>query len=308
MNNGKLIEERGNKLLLNSTSTYRSYGFRFKGEQQQNVAGIHSLGWEKEIAPSSYDWHGMTRSETGKVIFQYTLKGRGQIEIDNEIYKLTSGDAFLVDIPSKHHYYFPDDSTDWEFIFITLYGDEVEKCFNLLKNKIGQVIYLDTNSPPIEHLFTLLEKAAANSSQDAYESSADAYTFIMKLISYALNAKNPSWPESISRSILFIQQHYAEAITLDDIVEVTEMSKYHFTRLFQQCTHVTPMKFVTKIRMEQAMRLLKNETLTIEEIAREVGYANGNYFNKVFRSFIGVAPGKYRNGKTFLPFDYIVTD
>lgn len=291
-----------------SESPYRSYGFRFKGEHQDQVAGLHSIGWEIQTDPSAYNWDGMARSEYGKVIFQYTLNGRGQIDIDGITYELKPGVAFLVDIPSQHRYYLPETSSEWEFIFITLYGKEALKCLDLIKMRHGQIIHLDSNSAPVTHIFNLLEKATGNELQDAYESSAMAYSFLMQLTRHVLNNEHQSWPESVTKAVLYIQQHFAEPISLDDIVEIAGMSKYHFTRLFQQYSHTTPMKFLTKVRMEQAMKLLKNEKLTIDEIAQEVGYANGNYFNKVFRSFIGVSPGKYRSGKSFVPFDEVVTD
>lgn len=66
------------------------------------------------------------------------------------------------------------------------------------------------------------------------------------------------------------------------------------------------MKFVTKVRLEKALKLLKETDLTLDEIASHVGYANGNYFSKVFRSVVGVSPEKYRRGKEFIPFDRII--
>ncbi|MCG5102389.1 AraC family transcriptional regulator [Oceanobacillus alkalisoli] len=296
--------------MLNKTfkSPYQTYGFQFKGEQQESVAGIYSLGWEKKLKQSEYDWDGMKRKEIGKVIFQYTLNGRGQIDIAGKTYELNSGDAFLVNLPSEHRYYLPEDSEGWEFIFITLYGKEALKCYEIIKEAVGHIIHLDSSSRPVTHVFNVLEKAASSNLQDAYQSSEQSYSFIMKLTRHVLNSDNESWPKSVQKAILFIRQHYNKPISLEDIVKVTGMSKYHFTRLFQTSTQITPMKYVTKIRMEEAIKLLKNQNLTIDEIAYEVGYANGNYFNKVFRSFFGVSPGKYRNGETFLQFDHIVTD
>ena len=287
---------------------YQSYGFRFSGEQQQNIAGIDSVGWEKETDSDAYNWNGMERSETGKVIFQFTLNGLGKINITGKEFPLGPGDAFLVDLPSKHRYFLPKESKEWEFVFLTLYGEEAMRCFKMIKSKFGQILHLDSTSPPVKRIFYLIEKAANDDLQDAYESSAYAYSFLMNLISHIQHSQNKSWPNSVLKAVYFIQRHYSEPISLDDIVNETQISKYHLTRIFQQYTHMAPMKFVTKVRIEQALMLLKDNNLTIDEIAKKVGYANGNYFNKVFRSFIGVSPGKYRNGKTFLPFDRIITD
>lgn len=250
----------------------------------------------------------MQRDEKGKIIFQYTLSGMGEIDIARKIYPLPPGTAFFVDIPSRHRYYFPEKGEGWEFIFLTIYGDEAKRCFEFVKNKIGQVFSLKEQSPPVQHLFYLLEKSMAAELKNAYDTSAHAYTFIMKLMDHILHPKTGEWPEAISRTVSFIQEHYREPLILEDLIEVARLSKFHFIRQFQQCTNVTPMKFVTKVRIEKAMKLLKETDLTLEEIAGLVGYANGNYFSKVFRSVVGVSPGKYRRGKEFIPFDQIIMD
>ncbi|WP_176473287.1 helix-turn-helix transcriptional regulator [Niallia circulans] len=120
------------------------------------------------------------------------------------------------------------------------------------------------------------------------------------------NQSNKDIPESISNAVRYIQHNYANPIILYDIVEASGLSKYHFSRLFQSIMQITPMNFLTRIRLNKAIELMKQQDLTIEEIALRVGYSNGNYFTKVFRSIIGVSPGKYRNSENFVPFDEII--
>lgn len=75
--------------------TYGTYGFHFKeSSQQRRIAGIHSLGLEKQVS-ASYDWDGLVRSEKDVIVFQYTLKGAGEIVINGDTYRLGVGDAFL---------------------------------------------------------------------------------------------------------------------------------------------------------------------------------------------------------------------
>ena len=70
-------------------SKYCNIGFRFKENHLNRVVGIHSLGRER-VNCSSYDWDGMQRDEKGKIIFQYTLSGMGEIDIAGKIYLLPS--------------------------------------------------------------------------------------------------------------------------------------------------------------------------------------------------------------------------
>ena len=295
-------------MLSNFQIEYGTTGFRFKANHQKRVVGIYSLGWEKQTS-TSYSWNGLKRGEDNIIIFQYTFSGRGEIEIENETYQLNKGDAFFVKIPSKHHYYLPSSSDKWEFIHFTLYGDEANHSYHSITNDLGHVFNLDLHSAPISIILNLLRDVSKGSINDAYEASSSAYAFLMELHRFALNLnKNKEWPESITKAKIFIDTNYAYPITLDDIVKASGLSKYHFTRLFRQTIHITPIQYLTKVRINKAIDLLKDDSLTIEEIAVKIGFSNGNYFSKVFRSLLGLPPGEFRNGKMFSQIDHFVGD
>ncbi|KAB8136773.1 AraC family transcriptional regulator [Gracilibacillus oryzae] len=292
--------------MLSSNGTYF---FNFTDNSQDRIVGIHTLGWEKRNS-ASYFWDGLERSELGKVIFQYTLKGEGEITIDNQTTRLKAGEAFFVTVPSNHQYYFPEDSEEWEFVHITLYGQEALRSFEEITRSDGHILTLDKNSTPIQIIFNLYNEAVNNGISDVYQASSNAYTFLMEL-KRAIKSKGKAglskkYPKPVEKAIEFIHNNYSKPLALDDIVEASGVSKYHFSRLFNATMHITPLNYVVKIRMEQAVKLLKNKELTIEEIALKVGYANGNYFSKAFRSIIGVSPGKYRNNRSFIPFEQII--
>lgn len=288
-------------------SDYQSYGFQIEGAEHYRVASMFALGREYRTNADFYSWNGTVREEKGIVIFQYTLKGRGKIDINDRTYHLKPGDAFFVYVPGDHHYYLPLDSNKWEFIFVTTYGEEAKKCYEIIKNKHGQVFHLDTYTPPVQYAFFLLNQMKTNTIKDKYELSAHAYSFLMNLLGYMENTPDSEWPESVLKAVSFIHENYMKPLSLDDIVQHVQISKYYFTKLFYKYIHTTPMKYVTKIQIKNSMPLLRDNQLTIEEIAYEVGFANGNYFSKVFRNYIGVSPGKYKSGKSMYSFDNFIT-
>jgi|SRR5690625_504986 len=313
--NGKIIDEEGKILLYKYKGVDRealniknkSFGFRFKGKHQNEVAGIYNLGYENRKDPAYY-WNGMTRDETDKIIFQYTLNGRGCIEINGQKFPLEPEDAFFVYTPSNYKYYLPKESENWEFIFITFFGHEAKKIFEWITKQNKNVFKINRHSPAIEKLFSMLYMATNNELEDAFITSALVYTFLMKLSRHLFDKKHKTWPEPITQAVSYMKQNYHKQLTLNDIVKVTGITKYHFSRLFKKTMHTTPMKYLTKVRIKKSVQLLKDKTLTINEIADLVGYSNGNYFNKVFRSYLGVSPGKYRESKTVLPVDKITLE
>lgn len=299
----------GNILLINYQSlTNESYGFRFKGEHQYRVAGIYAIG--KEIrTDTSYYWDGQSRSEQDIIVLQYTLKGTGRIQIEGQMHDLNPGEAFFIRIPSNHTYYLPDESKEWEFIYITLFGNEVFQCYEKITKEVGNVFQLDVYSPPVQSILSTLDKIANKQINDGYKASASAYEFLMSIYAdvFHINRKE-TIPQAITNATTFISTNFADSISLDDIVAASGLSKYHFTRLFHERMNATPIQYLTKLRVNKSMQLLKNEHLTVEAIALKVGFSNGNYFTKVFRSYLGVSPSVYRNSKTFSPVDYLISD
>lgn len=283
---------------------HMTYGFRFKGEHQERVAGLHSIGKEARTE-HTYKWDGLKRAENGRVVFQYTLNGEGAIRIGNRTESLKKGDAFLVKIPSDHCYYLPGHSKEWEFVFITTYGEEVLKQFSFITKKHGHLLKLPTHSRPIKHVLRLFDRIETTGINHGYEASGYAYSFIMELLQYVeyVQEQEDSLPVAIAKAVAFIEKNYQRDITLEDMVAVSGLSKYHFTRLFSKVMRITPIRYLTKIRIQHALDLLQQSDRSIEDISRAVGYTSSNYFSKVFKNLLGESPSVYRQSKDYMPVD-----
>ena len=99
----------------------------------------------------------------------------------------------------------------------------------------------------------------------------------------------------IEAAINYIHSHYAERITLDDLAELCDLSTTYFCKLFKSETGESFADYLTWVRMEKAIELLRDPKMKIYEISQEVGYSDVQYFNKVFRDTTGVSPSFYRN-------------
>ncbi|GAB2557568.1 helix-turn-helix domain-containing protein [Gracilibacillus alcaliphilus] len=290
-------------------SKHNTYGFRFKGDYQERVAGLHAIGFERRDNPS-YRWNGLDRGENDRLVFQYTLNGKGAIRIGETTHEITQGNAFFVQIPSDHCYYLPENSAQWEFIFFTIYGKEAVNLFRQITEKHGHLFQLPSQAGPIRHIFRTLEKVETTGINHGYEASAYAYSFLMECLEYLeYGQQQPKQvPPAITKAIDYMEKHYQEDITLDDIVEVSGVSKYHFTRLFTKAVNDTPIQYLTKIRIQHALSLLAIKEKSIEEIAREVGYTSSNYFSKVFKQMVGSTPSYYRQDTSVMPVDRLFID
>ncbi|MGM1065692.1 helix-turn-helix transcriptional regulator, partial [Saccharothrix sp. Mg75] len=85
-----------------------------------------------------------------------------------------------------------------------------------------------------------------------------------------------------------------EQFTIDDMARTAMYSKFHFSRVFQRVTGVSPGRFLAAIRLQEAKRLLVCTSSTVTDISHRVGYTSVGTFSSRFRSSVGVSPTEYR--------------
>ncbi len=94
----------------------------------------------------------------------------------------------------------------------------------------------------------------------------------------------------------YMEANYMRPITLEILARRESMSREHFCRLFKRYVGVTPIQYLTSLRMFHAKHLLVMNKESMEAIAARCGYQNVNYFYMAFRKHTGVTPSSYRKG------------
>lgn len=92
-----------------------------------------------------------------------------------------------------------------------------------------------------------------------------------------------------------IDRHYERSLDLDGLAAVAGVSKYHLVRSFQATYHETPMRYLTRRRIERAQDLLRAANLTITEVCMAVGFTSLGSFSSRFTAIVGESPTAYRN-------------
>lgn len=98
---------------------------------------------------------------------------------------------------------------------------------------------------------------------------------------------------SINAAIAYMNEHYMEDLSRDDVAGKVYMSGAHFSRSFKIVTNTSYKDYLTEIRMRKAIELLKTN-MKIQDIARKVGYPTPNRFNINFRYYTSFSPTEYR--------------
>ncbi|MCX7846820.1 MAG: AraC family transcriptional regulator [bacterium] len=100
--------------------------------------------------------------------------------------------------------------------------------------------------------------------------------------------------EGIARAVEFIDTHYAEELTLAQIVKVSGLSSAQFHRLFRRHIRFRPLWYLRNVRLNHAAVLLRTTNRSITHITLAVGFNDSNYFARAFRVAMGMSPREYR--------------
>jgi two-component system response regulator YesN len=99
---------------------------------------------------------------------------------------------------------------------------------------------------------------------------------------------------SVEQAIEYLQSKIQYQITLKDVAERVHLNASYLSVLFKEKTGVNFSEYVTRMRIQEAKKLLLNTSTSIEVIAQMVGYQNSKYFIKVFKDYEHMTPNKYR--------------
>ena len=103
--------------------------------------------------------------------------------------------------------------------------------------------------------------------------------------------------DEIGELLNYVNIHYMENITIDDLVEKTHMSKATLQRKMTAFFGISPMQYVHHLRLNHAALLLLGKKKTVAEIATEVGYNNLSSFNRMFFKEFGMSPSDWRKSE-----------
>lgn len=212
------------------------------------------------------------------------------------------------------------------------YQEFLEPCLHLLKNrnihgcmeKINAVFFPDPCVPESLAFFKMrtsyflfrLNQAFLPPLSDT-ELSHDSWIFFWDLISGCESREeirkkaeeglkciaeqkafwNPPENPHIARCLLYMKRHYMEDLSLDLIAGMANISPFYLSRLFKQELNRNFLEILTDIRIQKAIELLADCTLSVKEISERVGYLNTTYFYKIFKKYVGI---NIREAKEYL--------
>jgi AraC-like DNA-binding protein len=101
----------------------------------------------------------------------------------------------------------------------------------------------------------------------------------------------------VKEIIYYIMEHYSEIYGLEDLAGIFYLDKSYLSRIFKEVTNFTVNEFINIQKIDRARNLLIDDSLSIEDISKKLGYERLSYFDRVFKKYVGMSPLQYRKSR-----------
>lgn len=229
----------------------------------------------------------------------YILSGEGSIKTDDSVYEVGAGDLFIF-TPHSNVVYEPKKENPWKYIWIEFNGSSVKTILDSTSYSTSNFIFKDNEEEYLKNVFSEMiheDNLSTESSEAILIVSYifKVFSFLAKYYPKNENVNITKKEETVKKIERYLNIHYNDTnFSIGDVAKEFSFSQSYITRLFKSQTRITPMQYVDELRMKKAIELLNHHSLTIDQIAENIGYKNQFYFTKRFKRYYGMPPSKYK--------------
>ena len=210
--------------------------------------------------------------------------------------QLSAGGLYIIPPKTPHTIRVIGDPVHYDVLMFDLrqFYNETEICREKLTAVFdGRITFaLTTLHPEVLECF---DRLYALCEEPSLEATGLAYRLMDLLLRHAMIrcADTPKGDPAILQVLEYMQEHYADELTVQQLAVRCGYSDAHFCRKFKQTTWMTPMKYLQIFRLEEAAKLLKQGRGNVSSVALQCGFPDPNYFTRCFKAHFGVPPRDY---------------
>lgn len=244
----------------------------------------------------------------------YAKRGKVTIGIEDEIIELQAGEVLFIASGQPHYFLASPESERYVYQFdLKLFHEETMRSdeptlFTLFSDgeSYSRNWPADVAAKVTEILLSLYQIEEQDGPGKNFLSMGYLYQLIgvlyqglpkRKIRKKILNRSSMQYKETLERLnqvFEYVEGHYQDAVTIEEIAKFVGFSPYYFTRFFKKNMGQTFMQFLTEYRVNQAKFILANEKIPMADVAEQAGFASVKTFHHVFKEVVGESPLQYQ--------------
>ncbi|MCM3204365.1 helix-turn-helix domain-containing protein [Paenibacillus illinoisensis] len=246
------------------------------------------------------------------------LNGNATHVVHTEEYFIKKGNAFVINGSTPHAYRDPHDFKICNIMFrpemLASIGPDLKKSNGFQALFVLEPYYRNIQSYPgklalpipsleyVESLIAVMIEEYHGQLQGYQTMLLSRFTELVVYLSRHYDTQEKGMEGNhlmhLANAISYMEDHYLEPLTLEEIAGKSNISVRHLNRIFRSYYQMTPIAYMLTLRLERACSLLKHSSLPITQISYECGFNDSNYFTRQFRKAYGVSPKVYRQNHT----------
>ncbi len=288
MKEGKIVKEKNGQMRIFTTrKTWDIHHFKFEPNKE---VFVNECGWQVHT-PQSHRFN----KECSYYIFHYVVKGRGYYKINDKTYQINAFTGFILP-PSIEFSYWADKDDPWQYYWVGMSGSLV----NEVVQKMG--IVKDDNyifaTPYKDELIRAMEKLCE--SVHRFESAdlgymlalGKAYEILAYLVEGSFSVSKSS--EDLGEKILkYVNKNY-RTTTVKELSEVFYFNRSYLYKVFKKKEGLSLNRYIIDLKLREAMALLRETDLSIDQISEKVGFNSSVNFCIAFKKAYEATPTKWR--------------
>lgn len=279
-----------------SLSFYRQFLFQSKGSYHIYIGE----GYSGSVAPQQHEFYHCTYITEGQIL---------ENQFGKEFLQ-SAGECFFTPAGTNHSLYIFENTKYFCLSFSKSIADILFSYFQNLRRDFS-------NLPPIIKLTENMQNRLCLClrcllDEQEYDSASafgtgqfltisaliiilrDSYSACFPPIPFPTNTKE-TYAAQIQRCLQHIDTNFDHPLTVDELVQISMLSKSTFYKAFEQYTGMSAKQYLAETRIKKAIQLMSISHIPLNEIARRVGYDDFSTFYRNFIRIKGVSPAQYRN-------------
>lgn len=263
--------------------------------------------WETSMRGFTLHWHEL-------IEIAYVRTGGLVISIEGHSYEASQGDIVFINSGAVHGF---SRSTSDTLIIIVQFGLELfDQALVDLRDRLFQTLVFERKTiltasgdgeihRQLENIILEMRKEYVKK-EEGFRLAIKARLYDLALLllrkvparqlyeSELMKRKQRN--ELLERIFSYVHDNFSKPLDLDAAADAANLSKYYFSRFFKKQTGQTFHTYLSRIRVSHAEELLVGSDLPVTEIAYVSGFASLKTFNRLFRTYTGTSPSRYRDG------------
>lgn len=218
----------------------------------------------------------------------FVRSGSMALEYDGETYHAEKGDILLLDCDRPHTY---RTESGAEFLYLHFDGSNAHDLVRAIAAE-SPVVQREENMLIGQRLYDMVQDYQKVGLGSEARTPCAFISCSHGLLFRRESCRGATIP--INQTVEYIREHVGNAITLRELADMAHLSACHYSHEFKRQTGFSPMEYVINTRLEKAKMLLLQTTMSVIDIAYEVGYESGGSLSNLFIKKVGCSPREYR--------------